>query len=73
MDDDTVYYSKSGQNISSETKVELLDTNVIYNDYSLLGNGDGYALFDLRGKYSKMSFDIGRINEYEMQAVILYY
>lgn len=99
--DNAVYYSKSGQNISSETKVELLDTNVlydgvcygiyfssdgksfamgsgtyndgfvIYDDHSLFGNGDGYALFDLQGKYSKISFNVGRTNEYEMEDVIL--
>lgn len=100
-DVNAIYYNKSGQNISSETKIELLDTNVlydgvcfgkylssdgksfamgsgtynegfvIYDDHSLLGNGDGYALFDLQGKYSKISFDVGKTNEYEMEDVIL--
>lgn len=44
---------------------------VIYDDHSLFGEGDGYALFDLQGKYSKISFDVGRTNEYEMQDVKL--
>ena len=42
---------------------------VIYDDHSLYENEDGYALFDLQGKYSKISFDIGRSNEYEMKEV----
>ena len=44
---------------------------VIYDDHSLFGEGDGYALFDLQGKYSKISFDVGRTNEYEKQDVTL--
>ena len=44
---------------------------VIYDDYSLFGDGDGYALFDLQGKYSKISFDVGRTNEYEKEDVVL--
>ncbi len=97
----TVFYAKSGQKISSENKVKLLDTDVlydgvcygvylpsdgktfamgsgtyndgfvIYDDHSLFGEGDGYALFDLKGQYSKISFDVGRTNEYEKQDVVL--
>ena len=59
-------------------KVELVITLktynkgfVIYDDHSLFGQGDGYALFDLQGKYSKISFDVGRTNEYEKQDVSL--
>lgn len=44
---------------------------IIYDDHSLFGEGDGYALFDLQGKYSKITFDVGRTNEYEKQDVIL--
>ncbi len=44
---------------------------VIYDDHSLFGEGDGYALFDLQGKYSKITFDVGRTNEYEKQDVLL--
>ena len=44
---------------------------VIFDDHSLFGEGDGYALFDLQGKYSKISFDVGRTNEYNKQDVIL--
>lgn len=97
----TVFYNSSGENISSETKIDLFNTNVlydgvcygtylpsegrtfsmgsttynkgfvIYDDHSLFGDGDGYALFDLQGKYSKMTFDVGRTNEHEKQDVIL--
>ena len=44
---------------------------VIYDDHSLFGEGDGYALFDLQGKYSKISFDVGRTNEYNKDDVRL--
>lgn len=40
-------------------------------DHSIFGAGDGYALFDLQKKYSKMSFDVGRTNEYSKEDVIL--
>lgn len=94
-----VFYNTNGKNISTETKIDLFDTNVlydgtcygiylpsdgktfslgsstynkgfvIYDDHSLFG--DGYALFDLKGKYSKIAFDVGRTNEYEKEDVVL--
>ena len=97
----TVFYNSGGESISSETKIDLFSTNVLYDgvcygtylptegktfsmgsttynkgfvifdDHSLFGEGDGYALFDLQGKYSKISFDVGRTNEYTKQDVIL--
>lgn len=96
-----IYYNENGENIFSETKIDLFKTNTLYDgscywtylpsdgatfsmgsgtytngfvigdDHSLFGVGDGYALFDLQGKYSKMTFDVGRTNEYEKQDVIL--
>lgn len=99
--ENTLFYNTSGENIVSETKIELLDTNVlydgtcyekilpsdgkdfsigsksynkgfiIYDDHTLFGDGDGYALFDLQGEYSKIAFDVGRTNEYEKQDVTL--
>ena len=96
-----VFYNANGEDIATETKVDLFDTDVlyegtcyakylptdgepfsmggstynkgfvIYDDHSLFGEGDGYALFDLQGKYSKITFDVGRTNEYEKQDVIL--
>lgn len=44
---------------------------VMYDDHSLFGEGDGYTLFDLGGEYSKISFYVGRTNEYEKQDVTL--
>lgn len=44
---------------------------VMYDDHSLFGEGDGYTLFDLGGEYSKISFSVGRTNEYEKQDVKL--
>lgn len=44
---------------------------VMYDDHSLFGEGDGYTLFDLDGKFSKMTFSVGRTNEYEKQDVTL--
>lgn len=100
-DQNTIFYNDNGKNISSETKIDLFDTDalyegncyemylpsdgktfsmgsktynkgfVIYDDHSFLGAGDGYALFDLQEQYSKISFDVGRTNEYEKQDVAL--
>lgn len=44
---------------------------VIGCDRSLFGEGDGYALFDLENKYSEMSFDVGKTDDYEIQDVTL--
>lgn len=44
---------------------------VIWDDESLFGEGTGYALFDLQGKYSKIEFDVGRTNDYEKENVDL--
>ena len=97
----TLFYNTKQEIITSETKIDLFDTGVlydgtcyekflpsdgksfpmgsdtynkgfvIYDDHSLFGDGDGYALFDLKGGYSKISFDVGRTNEYEKQNVVL--
>ena len=97
----TIYYTPKGENISGETKIDLFDTDVlydgtcyetyspsagntfsmgsntynkgfvIYDDHSFFGEGDGFALFDLQSKYSKMTFDVGRTNEYEKEDVVL--
>ena len=44
---------------------------VMYDAHSLFGKGDGYTLFDLGGECSKISFSVGRTNEYEKQDVTL--
>lgn len=44
---------------------------VIGCDHSLFGDGDGYALFNLQGKYTEMEFDVGKTDEYEIQDVAL--
>lgn len=43
----------------------------IWDDYSLFANCDGYALFDLKGQYAKLTFDVGRVNEYEIEDAVL--
>ncbi len=64
------FTSATGESFSigSQTYYEGFE---IWDDHSLFGDGDGYALFDLQGKYSEISFDVGRTNEYEMQDVTL--
>lgn len=43
----------------------------IWDDHSLFGEGEGYALFDPQGKYSKIIFDVGHTNsEYKADAVL---
>jgi hypothetical protein len=44
---------------------------VIGCDHSLFGEGDGYALFSLQGKYTEMEFDVGKTDDYEIQDVTL--
>lgn len=44
---------------------------VIGCDYSLFGEGDGYALFNLQGKYTELEFDVGKTDDYEIQDVTL--
>lgn len=40
-------------------------------DHSLFGEGDGYVLFNLEGKYNQIEFDVGKTDEYEMQDVTM--
>lgn len=82
----TISFSLKG-NTSKETKVDLIDANVIYDGHGYeiitpssdntlcMGSdefnkgfiiykyyySDGYILLDLKGKYSKISFDVARI------------
>lgn len=44
---------------------------VIGCDHSLFGEGDGYALFNLQGKYTEVEFDVGKTDDYEIQDVTL--
>lgn len=44
---------------------------VIGCDHSLFGEGDGYALFNLQGKYTELEFDVGKTDDYEIQDVTL--
>lgn len=98
----TLYYNKSGEQTNFETKINLLDTTVLYdgtyydiclpsnektismgnntfnkgfvissNHASITGKGDGYVLLDLQGKYSKITFEAGRVNGYEKQNAVL--
>lgn len=80
-----VYFSKK-DDTTKETKVDLIDANVIYDGYDYeiitpssdktlcMGSDEfnkgvqinsgyyyGYILLDLKGKYSKISFDVARI------------
>lgn len=65
-----VITSSTGKEISmgSQTYNEGLE---IWDDESLFGGGNGYALFDLQGKYSKLEFDVGRTNDNEKENVDL--
>lgn len=65
-----VINSSSGKEISmgSQTYNKGLE---IWDDESLFGGGNGYALFDLQGKYSKLEFDVGRTNANEKENVDL--
>jgi len=43
----------------------------IWDDHSLFGEGDGFALFDLKKQYAKLSLDVGKTNDYDKDDVIL--
>ena len=74
-----VIYEGTGYDVvkSSDGKEILMGSQsyteglVVWDDESLFGGGNGYALFDLQGKYSKLEFDVGRTNEYEKENVEL--
>ena len=74
-----VIYEGTGYDVvrSSDGKDILMGSQsyteglVVWDDESLFGGGNGYALFDLQGKYSKLEFDVGRTNEYEKENVEL--
>lgn len=36
------------------------------DNYSLFGEGNGYALFDLKGQYSKLSVNVARVNRSDL-------
>lgn len=65
-----IYLPSEGNTFSMGSKT-YNDGFVMYDDHSLFGEGDGYTLFDLGGEYSKISFSVGRTNEYEKQDVVL--
>lgn len=97
----TVLYSSDGKSVIPGRKVDLFDTNVLYeghecepfipsngksfsmgsntynkgfilhNPYSIYNGNDVIALFDLQGKYSKMYFDLGRLNGYNIRDAVL--
>lgn len=50
---------------------EHFDGFTIGCDHSLFGEGDGYVLFNLDGEFSKMEFDVGKTDNYEIQDVTL--
>lgn len=91
-----VYFSENNENLT-ESKVDLISKNVIYDgkylkvykpsegktfsmgsdtfnkgftigsdNYSLFGEGNGYALFDLKGQYSKLNVSVARVNRSDL-------
>lgn len=68
-----VYWTYTSDNSDTITMAGKKYTNAfaLGCDYSLFGGGDGYALFNLNSRYKTLSFDVGKIDEYEMQDVTL--
>lgn len=91
-----VFFSENNE-VLTESKVDLIDENVIYDgkyltiyqpskgetfsmgsdtfnkgftigsdNYSIFGEGNGYALFDLKGKYSKLYINVARVNRSDL-------
>lgn len=62
-------FTSTGTNSFTVAGKEYSDGFVIGCDHSLFGEGDGYVLFNLQGNYTKLEFDVGKTDDYEMQDV----
>lgn len=62
-------YSSDGEETFTVAGKEYSEGFVIGCDHSLFGEGDGFALFNLDGKYSNLEFDVGKTDDYELQNV----
>lgn len=62
-------YTSAGTDSFTVAGKEYADGFVIGCDHSLFGEGDGYVLFNLQGDYTKLEFDVGKTDNYEIQDV----
>lgn len=57
-----VYQPSEGETFSMGSDTFNKGFTVGSDNYSLFGEGNGYALFDLKGKYSKLNISVARVN-----------
>lgn len=58
----TIYQPSEGKTFSMGSDTFNKGFTVGTDNYSLFGEGNGYALFDLKGKYSKLNINVARVN-----------
>lgn len=58
----SIYKPSESETFSMGSDVFNKGFTVGSDNYSLFGEGNGYALFDLKGKYSKLNFSVARVN-----------
>lgn len=57
-----IYKPSDGETFSMGSDTFNKGFTVGSDNYSLFGEGNGYALFDLKGKYSKLNISVARVN-----------
>lgn len=57
-----VYEPSGGETFSMGSDTFNKGFTIGADNYSLFGEGNGYALFDLKGKYSKLNVRVARVN-----------
>lgn len=58
----TIYEPSDGKTFSMGSDTFDKGFTIGSDNYSLFGEGNGYALFDLKGKYSKLNISVARVN-----------
>lgn len=58
----TIYEPSDGKTFSMGSDTFNKGFTIGSDNYSLFGEGNGYALFDLKGKYSKLNISVARVN-----------
>ncbi len=62
----TIYKPSDGKTFSMGSDTFNKGFTIGSDNYSLFGEGNGYALFDLKGKYSKLNISVARVNRSDL-------
>lgn len=61
-----IYEPSDGDTFSMGSDIFNKGFTIGADNYSLFGEGNGYALFDLKGKYSKLNVRVARVNRSDL-------